>query len=72
MGVSLWNLLLLPEEPLEAADAPAPAKSLSQGGFGMRFFLLFGNSFGKSSFQGVAEGGSVRVPRVIPVPGEHF
>lgn len=42
MGVSLWNLLLLPEEPLEAADAPAPAKSLSQGGFGMRFFCSLG------------------------------
>lgn len=40
MGVSLWNPLLLPEEPLEAADAPAPAKSLSRAGFGMRFCSL--------------------------------
>lgn len=37
MGGSLWNPLLLPEEPLEAADVPAPAKSLSRGGFGMSF-----------------------------------
>lgn len=40
MGVSLWNPLLLPEEPLEAANAPTPAKSLSRGGFGMRFCSL--------------------------------
>lgn len=64
MGGSLRNPQLLPEEPLEAADAPTPAKSLSRPGFGTRF-CSSGISPAAFFFQGVAERGSFWVPRMI-------